>query len=719
MTYSSERGRIIPPNLDDRTWKDLVDEVSALIPVYAPQWTDHNPSDPGIAIIEMFAMLVEGLIYRLNRVPDKNYIAFLNLLGVPRNPPTPARTYLTFTANAGAVTVPTGTQAQTMATELQPAVVFETDRGATILPINLRHAVVIGPYTGPAATLNYQDRSDVIVGPPTGKLPLTLAQNETVQLCFGFDDAASDELVLSVLLDHTLAAGQADVNVVYSAADKDPQDWPSVTTATDGTAGLQHNGDVRSSMPADWQAQRPTTGDSGPGWSRVTAAAGGVVLTDALHWLGLRVHNDAAVTITAGFDRFLFNSVSAHNALTIRSPEVLPGLSDGQPFQDFLLAHQPLYAPTGVGAAIAVEVGHGEPATWEEWNVVEDLPAGPVHACVVEPVRGVVRFGDLPDTTAAGKDGHGAIPPAGSAIRARTYRYVAGGRSGNVAAGSISGLGTTPAGALPAGISAVTNLGPGLDGSDEEPIDETLRRAPEVLKTRDRAVTADDYENLARANTDVHTVKCLTPQVNGDGSPWTYAGMIRAPGSVYVIVVPDNGPDDARPEPSVNLLTEVTQYLDARRDLTATLTVVGPRYLPIKVTATLIVWRNAISSVDLSQLRADTLTRINAYLHPTRGGPDNAGWQAGKTVFTSDLFRAIMPQENTAYISSLMLSTDLPAYHFPPLKPDGTQNNWDARERPIPLIPDTASVPPAPSVPVADYEIVCAATSHAITVKSE
>jgi predicted phage baseplate assembly protein len=117
--------------------------VRALIPVYAPQWTDHNPSDPGIAIIEMFAMLVEGLIYRLNRVPDKHYIVFLNLLGITRNPPTPALNYLTFTATVGMATVPAGTQAQTVATELEPAVVFETDRDATILPVNLRRAVVI------------------------------------------------------------------------------------------------------------------------------------------------------------------------------------------------------------------------------------------------------------------------------------------------------------------------------------------------------------------------------------------------------------------------------------------------------------------------------------------------------------------------------------------------------------------------------------------------
>ena len=60
MTFESSRGRIMPPNLDDRTWQDLVDEMTGLIPKYAPQWTDRNPSDLGIALIELFAWLAEA-----------------------------------------------------------------------------------------------------------------------------------------------------------------------------------------------------------------------------------------------------------------------------------------------------------------------------------------------------------------------------------------------------------------------------------------------------------------------------------------------------------------------------------------------------------------------------------------------------------------------------------------------------------------------------------
>lgn len=68
------------PNLDDRTYDDLVEEARSLIPTYAPDWTNHNPSDPGITLIELFAYLTELLIYRLNRVTDANVVSFLKLL---------------------------------------------------------------------------------------------------------------------------------------------------------------------------------------------------------------------------------------------------------------------------------------------------------------------------------------------------------------------------------------------------------------------------------------------------------------------------------------------------------------------------------------------------------------------------------------------------------------------------------------------------------------
>ncbi|MEW6733650.1 MAG: baseplate J/gp47 family protein [Acidobacteriota bacterium] len=74
------------PNLDDRTYQELVEEARTLIPQYAPGWTNHNPSDPGITLIELFAYLTELLIYRLNRVSDANIRSFLRLLDTPSLP---------------------------------------------------------------------------------------------------------------------------------------------------------------------------------------------------------------------------------------------------------------------------------------------------------------------------------------------------------------------------------------------------------------------------------------------------------------------------------------------------------------------------------------------------------------------------------------------------------------------------------------------------------
>lgn len=70
------------PNLDDRNFEDLMKEARSLIPTYNKEWTNYNPSDPGITLLELFAWLSEMVIYRVNRVPDENYRKFLKLIGI-------------------------------------------------------------------------------------------------------------------------------------------------------------------------------------------------------------------------------------------------------------------------------------------------------------------------------------------------------------------------------------------------------------------------------------------------------------------------------------------------------------------------------------------------------------------------------------------------------------------------------------------------------------
>lgn len=71
------------PNLDDRTYAELTAEAQALIPHLYPAWTNHNPSDPGIMVIELFAWLTEMLLFEVNQVPAANIDKFLALLNGP------------------------------------------------------------------------------------------------------------------------------------------------------------------------------------------------------------------------------------------------------------------------------------------------------------------------------------------------------------------------------------------------------------------------------------------------------------------------------------------------------------------------------------------------------------------------------------------------------------------------------------------------------------
>src|SRR5229473_206554 len=101
------------PNLDDRNFDQLLEEAKSLIAQKCPEWTDLSPNDPGMMLVELFSHLTEIMIYRLNRLPEKAYIEFLNLIGVRLQPPSAAAASLTFSLSRPAdkrVEIPRGTR---------------------------------------------------------------------------------------------------------------------------------------------------------------------------------------------------------------------------------------------------------------------------------------------------------------------------------------------------------------------------------------------------------------------------------------------------------------------------------------------------------------------------------------------------------------------------------------------------------------------------------
>src|SRR5689334_15187717 len=133
------------PQIDDRRYDSLLAEVRTRIARYTPEWTpvwsDVNDSDPGITIVQVFAWLAEILTYRMSKVPELNYVKFLQLLGIELNPAEPAQAAITFPVKpdhpAPFVIVPARTQVTADASDGSPPLVFETERALTALTASL------------------------------------------------------------------------------------------------------------------------------------------------------------------------------------------------------------------------------------------------------------------------------------------------------------------------------------------------------------------------------------------------------------------------------------------------------------------------------------------------------------------------------------------------------------------------------------------------------
>ena len=139
-SYAARTGAdvVLPaPHLDDRDFQSLVDDAKRLVQQRSPDWTDHNVSDPGVTLIEAFAQMVDQLIYRLNRVPDRHYVKFLELIGLQLYPATAARGTATFwlaAAQPATVLVRAETEVATPRTEVDEPVVFSTVADLPIVP---------------------------------------------------------------------------------------------------------------------------------------------------------------------------------------------------------------------------------------------------------------------------------------------------------------------------------------------------------------------------------------------------------------------------------------------------------------------------------------------------------------------------------------------------------------------------------------------------------
>ncbi len=230
------------PNLDDRTWQDIVEEAKKIIPAFCPHWTDFNPSDPGMTLVELMAWMMEMLLYRLNRVPDKNYIKFMELMGIRLKAPRPATTWLVFDPAEGAPAdllpqVPANTPVSGV-DSAGNTVTFETQE-----PMNLNNARLVAVYT----RINERSRdwtADITSPAATAPIDLFDVQDEIPHALYLSDSDlahAADEYHFCILTGLDISIPPLHTAWSYW----DGADWREVIPLSDETEGFSKSGALK------------------------------------------------------------------------------------------------------------------------------------------------------------------------------------------------------------------------------------------------------------------------------------------------------------------------------------------------------------------------------------------------------------------------------------------------------------------------------------------
>ncbi len=596
------------PDLDDRRFQDLVDEAKRLVMRRCPEWTDHNVSDPGVTLIETFAYMTDQLLYRLNRVPDRLHLTFLDLVGLHMLPPTPARAGVTFWLSSPGrttLTVNAGTQAGTLHTHVAEPIIFATLDVLAIVPCSLSlvrtPASVSDSDEGGSEGGSGEATADRTADLTGGRSFAAFSAHPVVGdvLLLGLSDAVPG---CAVRLDFRGSVRGVGVNpkhppLVWEAWTG--PEWTECELGLDSTGGLNTAGQIVLHVPAGHDAS--VIGGDRAGWirARVTEPEEGQPPYTASPVV------ESLVACTVG------GTAEAVNAELVLAEQL--GEAEGVPGQQFSVRRKPVLS--GYDTPV-VETSSDD--GWQEWTCVEHFAESGAddRHFVLDAVSGLVLFGPAVRESDGSLRQYGAIPEKGAAVRIRRYA-TGGGARGNVGAGAIQTLKSS----VPF-VSKVENRHPAQGGVDGETLEEARRRGPLLVRTRSRAVTAEDYEVLAReAAPDIARVRCVPAGRDG-----TEAGAVR------VLLVPAAASEDGRIlfenlVPPRDTLRRIAERLDEVRVVGARVVIEPPLYRGVTVVARIIAKPRA--SAD--RVRDDALRELYRFVSPLAGGgPEGDGWPFGR-----------------------------------------------------------------------------------------
>lgn len=634
--------KLFPPELLPASRQVVRGEVNSRIKDFTPEWTNQRPDDAGVALTQLFSEQMEPVLERLNRLPDKTFAEFLNLAGTQPLQASPAAALLEFEVSDSSpqsVFVIKGFQVGA-----QPAdgssdlVIFETLRDLNAAPAKIAELHVridnvfqkitaaegetlrpFGNQPEPGRALYIGIASNITPG-PTISLGVRIAAPPGAPPPVGDGGVAPLPIPPGPRLEWSVLDGSKFV---------------PVEILIDETGGLIHSGTVELQLPRVWRPGRPAR------------LAG----TDLLRWLRLEIAS-GSFEQSPVLSSIKLNIVAALAARSIFNEALEPVPNSGN--RQMSLSQKPVLPKSLI---IEVEEGGFEPEVSElnvpvaeddsagglrskvrRWEQVSDLSTfGPdAEVYTLDPLSGIVTFGD---------GSHGAEVPQGFRnVRARTYQ-AGGGKAGAVGADAINSLLSSVA-----FLTKVTNPWPATGGLDTEKREQTLKRGPQEIRARSRAVTTADYALLAREAEGAlieraHAVSGLHPSFPGR----------PIPGVVGVFVVPPDRGEGPPPVADEDTLRAVATHLSkfaapAGVEVVASAT----KFHFIKIEAAITVRNGA----DEGKVVRDAVKQLNDYLHPLKGGNDDAGWPFGGTLHYQSLVRRLTRINDLTSVPTLNIIAD-------------------------------------------------------------
>lgn len=698
------------PELDDLSFQEIVDEARKLIPQLYPEWTDENYHDPGITFIELLAWLTEMQQYYLNQITEKNELKFLKLMGIQPRKGSNAHTDVTFTRVQQLLKLPAGTpllagdqQFETAeALHLLPHTIkkimvytegeyrdltsFNDTRGLSYhafgkdaaqgnhlligldqgLPVGIEIALGLHmfedyPVKTPPTDINIDDwvspvRAVWKYHSQNGWVPLEIIDDSS------FNFAKSGILKFFITEPMQALSPTENANYYWLGCFLDEEVYelpprmeditfntvPAVQQNTrskvyemssNGTAGMEFRISSYLALQGINQIQVKNEQGDWEFWTSVTDWTG-VGSADKVY----SIRTDGQETVIQ-FGNGTCGCIPPLGKNNIRLISYQPefnearwlGQSNGLPGQNYNLPETPSPAGSMI-LQVGVERASGE-IVWQDWQEVSDFDASRSddRHYVIDVKQNLISFGNHEN---------GLIPPAAQRPNLLLLAFASGGgERGNVKAHEINQL--LPLGDQYEGIQ-VENRRPAEGGSAAENLAEAKQRLKLEVREPQRAVTAQDFEQLALATPGLRVARVKAVPLYKPGMQDYPARQAEA--QVTVAVMPYG--DSLTPIPSPGFRETVRRYLDRHRLLTTEVQVVAPEYIKVSVYAQVVVAPGTLRAEE--KIRAV----LDEFLQPWDPNNLQRGWPFGRTLFRGDIYEVINRVPGVEQVKEMWLAAE-------------------------------------------------------------